>query len=397
MSFRKKAIAASTLFALFVVLSIGILTTEQYVTAQARVSTLTDPDNLVPIYEVDPSWPNVPLPNNWVIGNVIGVDVDDNDNVWMIHRPAALTNNEIPLYHNPPTGTDCCMPAPPVLVFNSAGDLINSFGPLEAGGEFWADAEHGMFVDHTGSMWTGGGGTGASAADSALFKFAVDGTLLQTIGEKGLAYDSNSRDSLGAPADIWIDEEDEEIWVADGYGNRRVIVFDYDSGRYKRHFGAYGNRPEDLGSTVYNPSEPPSQQFRPPVHCVVISDDDLVYICDRGNDRIQVFRKNGEFVFERFIAKATTSAGSVWDIEFSNDPEQKFVFLVDGINHRVRVLRRSDLIQVSEFGHQGRWAGGFYAAHSIGIDSNSNLYIGETWEGKRVQKFTYKGLGAPTR
>jgi hypothetical protein len=396
MSLRKKAIAASSLFALFVVLGVAVLTVDQNVTAQAQVNTLTNADDLVPIYEVDPSWPNVPLPNNWVIGNVIGVDVDDNDNVWMIHRPAALTNNEIPLYHNPPTGVDCCMPAPPVLVFNAAGDLINSFGPLVAGGEFWADAEHGMFVDHTGSMWTGGGGTGNSAADSALFKFAVDGSLLQTIGQKGLAYDSNSRDSLGAPADIWIEEEDDEIWVADGYGNRRVIVFDYDSGRYKRHFGAYGNRPEDT-ATVYNPDSPPSDQFRPPVHCVVISDDDFVYICDRGNDRIQVFRKNGEFVFERFIAKATTSAGSVWDIEFSNDPEQKFVFLVDGINHRVRVLRRSDLIQVSEFGHQGRWAGGFYAAHSIGIDSNSNIYIGETWEGKRVQKFTYKGLGLPTR
>jgi len=396
MSLRKKAIAASSLFALFVVLGVGVLTVDQNVKAQGQVNTLSNPDDLVPIYEVDPSWPNVPLPNNWVIGNVIGVDVDDNDNVWMIHRPAALTNNEIPLYHNPPTGVDCCMPAPPVLVFNAAGDLVNSFGPLVAGGEFWADAEHGMFVDHTGSMWTGGGGTGNSAADSALFKFAVDGSLLQTIGQKGLAYDSNSRDSLGAPADIWIEEEDNEIWVADGYGNRRVIVFDYDSGRYKRHFGAYGNRPEDT-PTTYSPDSPPSDQFRPPVHCVVISDDDFVYICDRGNDRIQVFRKNGEFVFERFVAKATTSAGSVWDIEFSNDPEQKFVFLVDGINHRIRILRRSDLIQVSEFGHQGRWAGGFYAAHSIGIDSNSNIYIGETWEGKRVQKFTYKGLGLPTR
>ena len=396
MSPRSKLLAACSLFALFVFMTVGVLTTEHQVTAQAQIRALANPDDLVPIYEVDPHWPKVPLPNNWVIGNVIGVDVDDNDNVWMIHRPAALTNNEIPLYHNPPTGVDCCMPAPPVLVFNAAGDLVNSFGPLEAGGDFWADAEHGMFIDHTGAMWTGGGGTGASNADSALFKFAVDGSLLMTIGRKGVRpYDSNSRDTLGAPADIWVEEEDEEIWVADGYGNRRVVVFDYNTGRYKRHWGAYGNAPVDE-ATTYDPSAPPSQQFRPPVHCVLISNDEFVYICDRGNDRIQVFRKNGEFVFERFIAKATTSAGSVWDIEFSNDPEQKFVFLVDGINHRVRILRRSDLIQVSEFGHQGRWAGGFYAAHSIGIDSNSNLYIGETWEGKRVQKFAYKGLGAPT-
>jgi len=108
---------------------------------------------------------------------------------------------------------------------------------------------------------------------------------------------------------------------------------------------------------------------------------------------VQVFTKDGEFVFEKFIAKNTTSAGSVWDIGFSNDPEQKFIFLVDGINHRVRILTRSDLNQIGTFGHHGRWAGGFYAAHSIGVDSNQDIYIEETWEGKRVQKFIYKGLG----
>lgn len=391
MVWRRNLIFASLLFALFAGLGAAVLTTEQSVQAQSGIPTV-NPDELVPIYEVDPYWPKVPLPNNWVIGNVIGVDVDEQDNVWMIHRPAALTNNEIPLYHNPPTGVDCCMPAPPVLVFDKDGYLINHFGPTEAGGEFWPDAEHGIFVDHMNNVWIGGGGTGASQADSALFKFATDGTLLNTYGRKGLEYGSNMRDSFGAPADFWVEEEDNEVWVADGYGNRRVIVFNYDTGNYVRHFGAYGNVPDDA-PTTYDPLAPPSQQFRPPVHCVLISDDDLVYICDRGNNRIQVFDKQGEFQFERFISRNTRSAGSVWDIEFSNDPEQKFVFLVDGINHRVRILLREDLNQVSEFGHQGRWAGGFYAAHSIGIDSDSNIYIGETWEGKRVQKFTYKGMG----
>ncbi len=394
---RRKILTVCAMFSLFVVLGVGILTVEQSAQSQSQVRSLSNPEALVPIYEVDPSWPKVPLPNNWVIGNVIGVDVDENDNIWMIHRPAALTNNEIPLYHNPPTGVDCCLPAPPVLVFNAAGDLVNSFGPLEAGGDFWPDAEHGIFVDHMNNVWIGGGGTGASNADSAVFKFAIDGTLLQTLGRKGvLPYDSNSRNTFGAPADIWVEEEDEEIWVADGYGNRRVVVLDYETGDYKRHWGAYGNEPDDA-PTSYNPTSPPSSQFRPPVHCVLISNDEFVYICDRGNNRIQVFRKDGEFVFERFVARNTLSAGSVWDIEFSNDPEQKWVFLVDGINHRIRILRRSDLTQVSEFGHQGRWAGGFYAAHSIGIDSQSNLYISETWEGKRVQKFAYMGMGLPSQ
>jgi hypothetical protein len=347
----------------------------------------------VPIYEVDPFWPKTPLPNNWVLGNVIGTAVDpSNDHVWIIHRPAALTNNEIPLYHNPPTGEDCCMPAPPILEFDADGNLVGHFGPLEAGGPNWADAEHGMFVDHLGNIWTGGGGTGASSSDSAVFKFAQDGTLLKRFGTKGMPYSSADLANFGRPADFWVQEATNELWVADGYTNRRLIVLDATTGEYKRHWGAYGNVPDDA-PTTYDPQAPPSQQFRPPVHCVVIADDGLVYMCDRGNDRIQVFQQDGTFVKERFIAKNTTSAGSVWDMEFSKDADQQFIFLVDGINHRIRVLDRQTLDQVSEFGHHGRWAGGFYAAHSIGMDSKQNIYIGETWEGKRVQKFVYRGMG----
>ena len=349
--------------------------------------------NQVPIYEVDPFWPKTPLPNNWVLGNVIGTAVDpSNDHVWIVHRPASLTNNEIPLYHNPPTGEDCCMPAPPILEFDQDGNLVGHFGPLVAGGENWADAEHGMFVDHLGNIWTGGGGTGASSSDSAVFKFAQDGTLLKRFGTKGMPYSSHDLENFGRPADFWVQQSTNELWVADGYTNRRLIVLDATTGEYKRHFGAYGNVPDD-GPTSYDPQAPPSDQFRPPVHCIVIANDGLVYMCDRGNDRIQVFQQDGKFVQERFIAKNTTSAGSVWDIALSKDAEQRWVFLVDGINHRIRILNRSDLNQVGEFGHHGRWAGGFYAAHSIGMDSQQNIYIGETWEGKRVQKFVYRGMG----
>ena len=295
------------------------------------------------------------------------------------------------------------MPAPPVLEFDQEGNLVNHWGPVllpqadgsRPGGPNWPDAEHGIFVDHLDNVYIGGGGSGMSKTDSAVFKFAKDGTLLRRFGEKGQPYpNSNDTQNFGQPADFDVDPETNELWVADGYQNRRVIVLDAVTAEYKRHWGAYGNTPEDIGRVRYDPNAPLSQQFRPPVHCVLIANDGLVYVCDRGNNRIQVFRKDGTFVQEQVVAKETLSAGSVWDIDFSIDPEQRFIFLADGINHRIRILRRSDLQQVSAFGSHGRWAGGFYAAHSIAVDSQQNIYVGETWEGKRIQKFVYKGMGA---
>ena len=353
--------------------------------------------DMVPLYEVDPAWPKTPLPNKWVLGNIIGVDVDSRDNVWIVHRPHSLTPNEIPMNQTPPTGIDCCMAAPPVLAFDQAGNLVRHWGPInlaqkpEAGAN-WPDSEHGIFVDHKDTVWLGGGGDGMSKTDSALFRFSLDGKLLKRYGTKGQPYNSNDPNNFGQPADINVDPATNEVWVADGYRNRRVIVLDAETGAYKRHWGAYGNKPDDT-ATTYDPAAPPSKQFRPPVHCVLIANDGMVYICDRGNNRIQVFSKDGKFVREQIIARDTRSAGSVWDIEFSIDKGQQFLFLADGINHKIRILRRSDLQEVSSFGHHGRWAGGFYAAHSLGMDSKQNIYVGETWEGKRVQRFVYKGMG----
>jgi DNA-binding beta-propeller fold protein YncE len=237
------------------------------------------------------------------------------------------------------------------------------------------------------------------------------------IGRKGQGKGSNDTANLGSAANMTVDRAANELYVADGYTNHRVIVFDAVTGAYKRHWGAYGNRPDDEYFTragehlpapfsgavqhenapsQYDPDGPPAPQFRI-VHAVRISNDGLVYVCDRTNDRLQVFRKDGTFLKEVVIAKQTLGSGSVWDVAFSPDPAQTYLIINDGTNQQIWLLRRDTLEIVGAFGQAGRWAGQFYGAHNIATDSKGNLYVGETYEGKRVQKFVYRGIGpAPT-
>jgi DNA-binding beta-propeller fold protein YncE len=196
---------------------------------------------------------------------------------------------------------------------------------------------------------------------------------------------------FGQVADIEIDGNTNEAYLADGYRNKRVAVLDLNTGAFKRYWGAYGNRPEDV-RVDYTPGEPLPQQFRGPVHCAVPSDDGLLYVCDRGSDRIQVFRPDGTFVREVVIAPDTLAQGSTWDISFSNDAEQKFLYLADGQNFKIYVLDRESMEVLTSFGGGGRQPGQFYAPHSIASDSNNNIYTTETYEGKRVQKFVYQGM-----
>ena len=169
-------------------------------------------------------------------------------------------------------------------------------------------------------------------------------------------------------------------------------MIDADSGALKRAWGAYGNRPDDVAPEAYNPDAPPSQQFRNPVHCADLSRDGLVYVCDRQNDRLQVFRKDGTFVKEVFLSRRSLADGSVWDVAFSTDPAQTFLYVADGRNMRIRVLKRDTLEELTTFGDGGRQPGQFYGVHSIAVDSKGNLYTTETYEGKRLQRFVYKGL-----
>ena len=229
-----------------------------------------------------------------------------------------------------------------------------------------------------------------------IMKFTQDGKFLMQIGKSGQSHGSNDTENLGLPAKIFVDAKTNEVYVADGYGNKRVIVFDAETGKYKRHWGAYGNKPDDTPLGRYNPNDPPAQQFRNPVHCAMLAHDDLLYVCDRANDRIQVFRPDGTFVKEHFYEKDTRGSGSVWDLTFSADAQQKFLYMTDGENRKIRILDRSSLEVLTSFGEGGHQPGEFYGNHSIATDSKGNIYVTETYRGQRVQKFVYKGLAAVT-
>ncbi len=341
-----------------------------------------------PRFEVDPMWPK-PLPNHWLLGNVIGVGVDFQDHIWIVHRSAAtLDRKEIYAAADPPLA-ECCVGAPPVIEFDQQGNVVHAWGGPAAGYE-WPESNHGIVIDSKGVVWIGGNG----ANDGHILKFTREGKFVKQFGFAYASAGSNDPWAFNKVAKVFLDEPNNEAYVADGYGNKRVAVIDMDSGKIKRYWGAYGNKPSDAPLGPYNPTAPPAQQFRNPVHCAELSRDNFVYVCDRVNDRIQVFNKDGSFVKEVFVAKNTRGDGSVWDIAFSKDAQQKYFYLADGANEKVRVFDRQSLTELTAFGDGGRQPGQFYAVHSIATDSRGNIYTTETYEGKRLQRFVYKGVGA---
>ena len=376
-----------------------------------------------PRFEVDPLWPK-PLPNHWVLGNAIGVAADAQDHIWIIHRQASLEPMEEYAAANPPgpkrqpgvVEAECCAPAPPVLEFDQEGNLLASWGGPGEGYD-WPETNHGIFVDYKGNVWIGGngrprpgqaarrGGTAPESQntppgyynDNMVLKFTQSGKFLMQIGKPGQSKGSNDLENLKGPAKLYVDPKTDELYVADGYGNHRVIVYDANTGKYKRHWGAYGHRPDDTPLGRYNPNDPPAQQFRNPVHCAQLSNDGLLYVCDRVNDRIQVFKPDGTFLKEQILYKNTLGDGSVWDIAFSRDPQQKYIYLADGSNEKVHILDRASLQVLTSFGDGGRQPGEFYAVHSIATDSKGNIYTTETYRGQRVQKFVYKGMATVTK
>jgi len=340
-----------------------------------------------PRFEVDPFWPK-PLPNDWLLGNVIGVSVDSNDHVWIVHRSDSVTDAEAAAETNPPTAS-CCRRAPPVLEFDPAGNLVGHWGGPGEGYE-WPNSNHGIFVDHKGSVWIGGN----DAKDAHVLKFTKQGKFLMQFGRQGTSGGSHDTTSFGRVAKIYVDPKADEAYIADGYGNRRVAVIDAQTGAFKRYWGAYGAAPDDTNPGPYDPNAPPAKQFRTPVHCADLSHDGLVYVCDRPNDRLQVFKPDGTFVKEVIIAPKTLGDGSTWDVAFSKDPEQKYLYVADGKNERVYVLDRQSLEILTSFGDGGRQPGQFFAVHSIATDSKGNIFTTETYEGRRLQKFVFKGIGA---
>jgi DNA-binding beta-propeller fold protein YncE len=326
-----------------------------------------------PVFEVDPFWPK-PLPNNWLMGQAAGVAADRRDHVWVVQRPKSLTEDERGATLTPPRSL-CCAPAPPVLEFDKAGVLVGSWGgPSSA--HPWPDNEHGIYVDDKDNVWLAGNGP----RDGMILKFTRDGKFLMKIGEPGVVGDDRDTTHLNRPANMVVDAATNELYVADGYGNHRVIVFDADSGRYKRHWGANGRPPGDAGV----------KGFGNPVHCIRLSRDGLVYVCDRANNRIQVFRKDGTFVREFVVAAETRGNGSTWDLDLSQDAPQTHLYTADGENNQVWMLLRESGRILGSFGRNGRAAGQFHWVHNMAVDSAGNIYTTEVDTGKRAQKFVLK-------
>ena len=338
------------------------------------------PASMAAGFQVDPYWPK-PLPEGWLLGNVVGVATDSGDNVWIIHRPRSQAG---------------AAQTPTVIAFDSAGSVVRGWGGPGDGYD-WGTQTHGIYVDYQDNVWVGFGGglpydaTSPSTTDNALvLKFTPHGEFLLQIGDFGRGTEgSSSTEFLGQPTDIFVDPRTDEVYIADGYTNRRVIVFDAHTGEHKRLWGAHGNAPDDAPMPRFSRDGPPPPQFNTP-HCVGAAADGLVYVCDRGNQRIQVFNTDGTFVTERLIeARLGTGqvGGTPWDLAFSRDPEQRLLYVVDGGSHAVHTLSRDSLEVVASFGRRGRWAGQFESPHSLALDSQGNLFVGETLDGRRVQKF----------
>jgi DNA-binding beta-propeller fold protein YncE len=260
--------------------------------------------------------------------------------------------------------------------------VIRSWGGPGQGYE-WPKSEHGIFIDDNDFVWLAGNGK----QDGQLLKFTMEGKLVLQIGHAGPIRGSNDTTALGSPADVAVDVAAHEVYAADGYTNRRVVVFDSETGAYKRHWGAYGNTPSDDKTPPYDPARPPSQQFGNPVHCIRLAKDGLVHVCDRTNDRLQIFRRDGTFVAEHMFEKGTRGTGSVYDLVFSPDPAQRFVYMIDGMNGEIRVLSHAGYAVLARFGRPGRQAGEFTALHNIAVDHQGNIFTAEVNTGQRVQKF----------
>jgi hypothetical protein len=368
-----------------ILLTLGVIAVVEKVfvsvPASAELAAQSVQKSSLPSFRVDPYWPK-PLPNDWLVGNVVGVAADSHDNIWIVQRPNSQQGAE---------------KTPPAIEFDPAGNVLRTLGPPGDSRYEWGNQPHGIYVDYKDNVWVGFGGglpyvpkEKSTYGNAHFLKFGPDGKFLLQIGVFGTGLEgSNSTKYLGQPTDVWVDPKTDEVYISDGYTNHRVVVFNANTGEYKRHWGAYGHKPDDGPLPKFDRNGPPRQQFDTP-HCIVGTNDGLLYVCDRGNQRIQVFKTDGTFVKEALVgAKLSdgTVAGAPWDIAVSRDPQQRYLFVVDGSTHRVYTVVRESLEVVDAFGRRGRWVGEFESPHSIANDSKGNLFVAETLDGRRIQKF----------
>ena len=353
----------------------------------------------VPTFQVEPSWPKIE--GNWIFGSIGGITVDPtNDHIWVAQRPGTLDKDENYAAQTPPKG-NCCVPAPPIMEFTPDGKLVQEWGGPGEGYD-WPEREHGITIDYHDNVWIGGAGKN----DNQILKFTKSGKFLLQIGKSGKSTGSNDAQNLNEPSSIFVYQKTNEVFVSDGYVNRRVIVFDADTGAFKRMWGAYGNKPDDSIPRIRRApfdrpqdlpvdsltKDPAPQQFNL-VHAVLISNDDLVYVAERSNNRIQVFKPDGTFVKEAFVERGmATPSGSTGSLAFSADSRQQFLYVTGG-DDTLRILDRETLQQVGQFGRLGHYPGQFFHLHVITVDSKGNIYTGEN-TGKRVQKLIFKGLSS---
>jgi DNA-binding beta-propeller fold protein YncE len=380
---------------------IALLGIVLFVVGGRAITAATMQTNEIPVFQYDPTWPKQ-LPNNWILGNIGAMAVDGRDHIWVIQRPGSTTGLS-ERYGSDGLG-ECCFPAPPVMEFDTAGNLLQAWGPIHddkgklLGKQTWGPhpeidwplSEHGIYVDPKDNVWVD-----SNTAPSQVLKFTRDGKFLMRLGTVQ-AKSINDTANFAGPTGILVDPKANEVYIADGYFNRRVIVLDADTGAYKRHWGAYGTRPPDgpQGTTPvegeYNPDGPPSRQFAT-VHCIMQSKDGLLYVCDRVNNRIQVFKTDGTFVNEVIVAHSK-GFGAAHAIGFSPDKDQRFVYLADGANKKVWIIRRDQMKVVGSFGTGGRNGGQLLIAHALAVDAAGNVYVGETIDNNRVQRFKFMGM-----
>jgi DNA-binding beta-propeller fold protein YncE len=314
-----------------------------------------------PRFHPDPSWPSIP--NNWVFGEVSSIAVDPDDNVWILHRPATVPEAQR------------ANAAPPVVVFDSKGKFVRSWGGPGKGYD-WPEREHGIYIDPDKNVWIGGNngyGTPLPPGDSddMLLKFTTSGKFLLQVGQRNKSTGNDDTKNLHQPADSFFYRG--ELYVADGYGNHRVLVLDAATGAFKRMWGAFGNKP--LPDTT-------PQQFNL-VHSIKVSKDGLVYVADRSNQRVQVFDTSGKFVKEVMIGtRGQTAAG----LAFSPDAQQQFLYVANLGDSQIVILDRKTLEQVGTYGSAGAAPAQFQTLHHLAVDSKGNIYTAEIGRGRRAQK-----------
>jgi hypothetical protein len=359
--------------------------------------------NGAPMFRVDAFWPK-PLPNRWSMQQVTGLWVDDKTgHVWFLNRAAAADGDEIGGGDNPPRIL-CCVRGPEAIEVDQDGNVVSSFGGPGYADDKWPKNLQTIIVDRDENVWISGTG-----AQDSILKFSHDGKLLWDFGHRppqGGKETNQNTDWMVSKGRFNLDQDAREIYIIN---QKRVVVYDMDTGAFKRGWGGHGmplseitNDP--IPSYKFTGAPPPDEKnFVPDLHFAEIDKDGLVYVGERGQDRISIYTKQGKWVKDYYVAPNTPSqraqdcgglaltklppCGTTYKMVFSKDPEQKYMYVADGTNNVVWILDHATGKTLGNFGRNGKYAGQFHWINAIGTDKQGNIYTGEVEQAKRIQKF----------